>query len=388
MSIVPFNLQKNLIVNASGNLMCIDALQPFTFKINTIYGNGNNTFALPLTNNTTNLKIETSDGQYINITNYTDPAKLINFPSAGVYTIKMRGECGWSFNNAGDCQKLIGISKWGRLKFNYIQFGFNGCINLGLNEGLPNTGSIYAPNVISLVGIFKSCNLVTIPWMLFNYCTKVTFASEMFHTNRINNLPANLLDPLINVILLDYTFFNNKIPSIPIGFLDKVVKVTSMNATFRTNLIASLDGGLLEHCTKLTSLNSTFRDNRITSAGAGLFDKCILVDEMSLVLYANLLTNVPDKLFYYNVNVTKYYRALRESCATGVTLPLNIFNSDLTVLYKVTDFREMFYCASGKSITGTVQDIWNYANPTATKTDCFQDCTGLANHDDIPTDWI
>lgn len=139
------------IVSMRGNMLAMDARKPFIIKVDTSKGNGFNTFTLPLTNHTTDIYVKVSDGQRFTISNYLDAKRTIAFASAGVYTIELRGQCGWSFNKTGDCQKLIGISNWGRLEFNYLVSGFDGCINLGLNEGLPKIGSInVASNVTNL----------------------------------------------------------------------------------------------------------------------------------------------------------------------------------------------------------------------------------------------
>ena len=467
MSIVPFNLQKNLIVNPSGNMMCIDARQPFTLKINTIYGNGNNTFALPLTNHTTNLKIETSDGQSITITNYADSAKLIQFPSAGIYTIKMRGECGWSFNNTGDCQKVIGISKWGRLRFNYLIGGFYGCINIGLNEGLPKIGAIsVASNVKDITSIFRSCGLtiientgvfdlcinvtkfdyvfssnsltnvpaglfdlnvkatsffatfinnliitiddavfancinvttfesvfqqnrlVTIPELIFRYNINVIIFRNAFYNNKLNNIPALLFK--YNVIVTDFygTFYLNELVSFPGVLFSFCPLVTSFERVFQQNLLSSIPDNAFDANTKVITFSSAFRVNRLSSIPVGLFDLCPLVVSFQETFTINLIYSIPNNLFVNNKLVTNYLRTFKQATLTGFVMPCILF--DLPSLNIVTTFLELFYQTDiSTSPTGTVQDIWNYASPTATKTDCFQNCTGLSNYASIPVDWI
>ena len=78
---------------------------PMIIEIDTTKGNGFNSFTLPLTNRVTNCAVECCDGQEKYITNYLD--NTITFAQPGIYTLKIRGEAGWSFNNTGDCQKLI-----------------------------------------------------------------------------------------------------------------------------------------------------------------------------------------------------------------------------------------------------------------------------------------
>ena len=141
-------VNKN-IVSIGGNLLAMDARKPLIIEVDTTKGNGFNTFTLPLTNHTTDIYVKTSDGQRFTISNYLDPKRIINFASEGVYTIELRGQCGWSFNNTGDCQKLS-IKSWGDFQFNYLAGGFYGCINIGLSGGLPPNGSINATGVTDI----------------------------------------------------------------------------------------------------------------------------------------------------------------------------------------------------------------------------------------------
>ena len=348
------------LVALRGNLVQLDARKPFTFKINTIYGNGNNTFALPLTNHTTNLKIETSDGQSISITSYTDPAKLINFPSAGVYTIKMCGECGWSFNNAGDCQKLIEIRNWGNLKFNYLDYGFYGCINL---TTLPDAGSINAPLITTLQALFHKCGkLKNIGSSdIFKRCLKVT----SFYA----------------------TFQECALTSIPVGLFDSCTLVTNFQQTFYSNQLTSLPVGLFDSCTNVTTFYLTFYNNQITSIPSGLFDSCTLVTNFQQTFYINKLTSIPVDLFRYNTRVTNYSNTFQNALASGCTMPSVMF--DLSKINIVTSWQNMFnQNSTTNSPLGSVQDIWNYASAGSVKTDCFNNCTQLTNYTSIPVEWI
>lgn len=385
-----FNLRKNLLANPSGNLMCIDARQPFTIKINTIYGTGNNTFALPLTNHTTNLKIETSDGQSISITNYTDPAKLIVFPSAGIYTIKMRGYCGWSFYNTGDCQKLIGISNWGTsFKFSNLIGAFYGCINLGLNEGLPLTGAIssYTTGSISLQNIFNSCNLTSYGSPKIFQKLKIWSLTNAFVANRLPYVCDQLLHGQTSITLASYAFLNNvQLIDMHNDAYKSLINCTNMQECWRGCRLTTVKKKWHQSLSKVTVFGAAYYDNRITLVEDGAFDILTEVTSMGAVLQLNNLPTIPNRLFYNQKKTISYQSTLRQQ-RVPMALPSEIW--DLTAISIVTNWDNALRASStALSPTGTVQDIWNYASPTATKTDAFQYCTGLTNYADIPTDWI
>lgn len=384
MAIQPFNLQKNLIINASGNLMCIDARQPFTIKINTIYGNGNNTFALPLTNNTTNLKIETSDGQSITITNYADSAKLIQFPSAGVYTLKIRGECGWSFNNTGDCQKVIGVSKWGRLKFNSFDGAFYGCVNIGLNEGLPVNGVINAPNVAYFYKSFSNCNITSINNTLLHLCVNAVDFQECFASNKITHIPSDFFKYATKTQSFKQCFGSNQLISIPIGLFDNCIKANSFYATFYNNLITSIPVGLFDSCVNVTTFYATFQSNPIASLPTGLFDYNTKVTNFQAVFRYTALATIPYRLFYNNKLVTDY-KFVFANLTANCTVPTEIF--DTSVLHIVTTFEYAMQQSPAKSMLGVMQDIWNYTSGTVLKTNCFIGDISLSNYESIPNGW-
>ena len=85
--------------------------------------------------------------------------------------------------------------------------------------------------------------------------------------------------------------------------------------------------------------------------------------------------------------ITDYSNTFNNALASGCTMPSVMF--DLSKINIVTSWQNMFnQTSTTNSPSGTVQDIWDYASPTATKTGCFQNCTGLANYMDIPVSWI
>ena len=298
------------LVSMRGNLLAMDARKPLIIEIDTTLGNGFNTFTLPLTAHTTDIVVKVSDGQQFNISNYLDIDRTVNFATSGVYTIELRGQCGWSFNNTGDCQKVTWVKSWGNFYFNYLVGGFYGCINIGSNGGLPMTGSINAPNATSLMDAFRN--------------TKIkTFNSE-----------------------------------------------------------------LLYKCSNLLVLQSTFRDNLLETIPVAPFVNNPKVTNCQTMFYgSNIKAGLPNYLFYPLKNCTSYRQVFGASLnITPMQLPLVLF--DLSVIFKVTTFYSAFASNNilGKMV-GVIQPIWDYASPTAVKTDCLLNQTDIDNYDDIPNEW-
>ena len=370
------------IVSMRGNLLAIDARKPFVFQIDTTKGNGFNTFTLPLTNHFTDVYVKTSDGQRFTISNYLNTNRTINFASAGVYTIELRGQCGWSFNNTGDCQKLS-IKSWGDFQFNYLAGGFYGCINL---TTIPQTGSINAPNITSIRSLFSNCKLSTITNDdTFKRCTDVTLADYVFYNNELTSVCQKLLWPLVKLLSLDTAFQQNLLTSVPVGFLDKNAELTNIRRIFRINLLQAVDPYLFKYTTKVINASGCLDNNRLTSVETPLFSNMLLLTNVNGALSYNYIRSVGEDLFVNNKNITDYGYVLA-SQSVGFFMPLSIF--DLSVIYKVTNWTQSFYqIDTSKSHTGTVQPIWDYASETAIKTNCFLNDTQLTNYNDIPNEW-
>lgn len=261
---------KGKVVSLKNKLISFDTRRPFVFKIDTTLGNGSNSFLLPLTNHQTNMEIYVSDGQQINITTFNSVLKTIEFNSHGIYIIKIHGECGWSFNGSGDYLKIIGISQWGNFKFNYLKYGFYGCSNIGLYEGLPKFGSIYAPNVTEFDNLFSLCKLKIVYNDIFKRCNNVTSFYSSFSSNDIIKLPENLF--LYNNIVENYssTFEDAfgvgcEIPETLFNIIDGIslYNVTNWNSTFyQTNPLKSPSGTIqsIWYYTNQINVTNCFRN--------------------------------------------------------------------------------------------------------------------------------
>ena len=412
-----YSLNKQLI-NLNGKLLALPKLTaPLIITIDTTKGNGFNSFTLPLTNSVTNCVAECSDGQIKYITNYLD--KKITFTKSGIYTLKIRGEAGWSFNNTGDCQKLTNILSWGSFKFNYLGSGFYGCINL---LSIPYAGSINAPSVTSLNRLFYNCvNLnCPIPPDLLKLCVSITDAEAVFSgCNKIHgSIPDTLLRHCTLVITL-VDFFRSCISltgAIPDDLLRYNVNLTSINFIFYGCLkLTSFTSGLFRYNTKLVSMYGVFfgcsgldceipadllRYNVNITTLTAFFQNCtklrgvIPVDFLRYVVKVttinqmfyncNSITGFDNTLLIY-MPLLKQINYLFYSC---VSLDVTNFYLPISVIPNITTFD---YMMGNDNVihrfTGTIQDIWTYASPTATKLNAFVGQTLLINYPSIPNKW-
>jgi surface protein len=94
----------------------------------------NESITLPLTNlggPTYNFIVYWGDGTHSVVTSYNDARRIHTYTDAGIYTVKITGQCeGWRFGNSGDKLKFRKI--WGGDGFvwKYLESAFAGCANL------------------------------------------------------------------------------------------------------------------------------------------------------------------------------------------------------------------------------------------------------------------
>ena len=354
------------IFNINGQiLMMPDHRVPFVIQIDTTKGNGFNTFTLPLTNHTTDIYVKTSDGQRFTISNYLDPKRIINFASAGVYTIELRGQCGWSFKNTGDCQKLTKIISWGDFLFRALIYGFYGCINL---TTIPQTGSINT-TTIDLARLFSGCNNLACqipPELLYRApnCTNLTYL--FFGCVYLNGqIPDYFLSKVPNLIFATGIFNECRrlSPYIPQRLLWDVPNITTISHLFYRCFIANEGAAVTiptEFCKnnpKITNMSGVFR----YAAVAGVF---------------------PADYFNYTPRLDNVEYMLQVAGKLNVTA----LNIPIAVIPNITKFNSFLEASDGRA-TGSIQDIWTYASPTATKVNAFKNQIQLTNYSSIPNEW-
>ena len=379
------------IVSMRGNLLAMDARKPFIIEVDTRKGNEFNTFTLPLTNHTTDIYVKTSDGQSFTISNYLDPKRIINFASAGVYTIELRGQCGWSFNNTGDCQKIVSISSFGTFKFNYLYAGFHGCINM---TSIPIDASIYAPNIVTIGSLFRECTNLkcAIPPTIFRLCINVTEANSCFNGAGFTGaVPSTLLCYMTKLKFIAAFFqgctgLTGSIPDDVLWCLPDLENISYI--FYNTRFSGSIPALLLRYASKLKYADSIFHfANQLTGTIPLEFLKyCPLLISIKNMFVAsvNLSGIFPSDFFFYSPNLTDI-SGLLNGCRN---FNISSFFMPTNIIPNITSFNNMMYTAYtvGK-FTGTIQDIWTYASPTATKVDAFKGQTDFTNYNYIPNEW-
>lgn len=392
MSIVPFNLQKNLIVNASGNLMCIDARQPFTFKVDTTKGNGFPSFKLPLTNTTHNFNYSVNDGTPVYITTYNQPETLISFPTHGIYEIKIRGLVGnWYDNNTGDVQKYIEVSKFGTTEFASVDRMFYGATNLKITCDEPINAQ------------------------------KSKYARFFCAGSGIEHIPPKIFKLLTNCVDITSSFAGclQLVTPIPDGLIDNITKLTTYVNGF--NGCKNLKGGVpryyFKYNVKLQELTYFCQNNNNMDGDvyADIFETLVDLTSIANVFYMcqKLKIQVTRETLINNKKIIgianymyqclvatgtfptlRYLRGINSLQRVGylcrnLAIPPDLFDpTDMTYLYSVTSWLEFLRCNNtAYSHTGTLQDFWNYANPASVHTGVFMNCTALTNYNDLRLVW-
>ena len=389
MAVQPFNLQKNLIINPSGNLMCIDARQPFTFKVDTTKGNGFPSFKLPLIAGVHNFTYTVNNGTPVQITSYNQQETLIQFPSAGIYEIKIRGKVGnWSDSNAGDVLKYIECSKFGATEFGSIQNMFYGATNLKLlsdegpnapkaekadnflrGSGITSTPiNVFkrAPKLTYISSAFKACGLLTtpIPDGLLSENTKLQYCNAVYSdcVNMVGGVPAGLFDNSISIITVEQFCFNcTKMDgTVSAYIISKLINLQNIQYFLAQNplLVINLAEDSFLNLTKVTTISHAFYYSLKTIGTVPSLRNMPLLNNVSRAFYINRNLTIPPVLF------------------------------DLTKVYNITNWQDFLRVASTSySHTGTLQDFWNYANPASTHTGVFTNCTAITNYNDLRLVW-
>ena len=134
------------------------------------------TITLPLVENYNyNFTVDWGDGSPISeITAHDHADKTHTYTTAGDYNLVIEGTLeAWSFNNAGDKDKILSVESFGDLGYKNLSGAFHGCANLSAFKGG------FTSNVTNMVGMFYrafNADPNVSSWDVSN----VTNMSEMF----------------------------------------------------------------------------------------------------------------------------------------------------------------------------------------------------------------
>ena len=98
----------------------------------------NKTITLPLVSgHNYNFTVDWGDGSPVSeITGHDDDDKMHTYANEGDYNLLIAGLLeAWSFNNAGDKDKILSVKDFGDLGYKNLSGAFHGCANLSAFEG-------------------------------------------------------------------------------------------------------------------------------------------------------------------------------------------------------------------------------------------------------------
>jgi len=222
-------------------------------------GSANDTIVLPLVSDGDyDFYVNWGDGSVDNITGYNQSEVTHQYENTGIYTIKIFGDIsGWQFNNAGDDDKIIEISKWGPLRFvsndNNLFFG---CSNLDVtaNDSLTLDTSngafmFYSCPNIGSEGDMNSWDTSSVMDMFYMFGYSPSFNQPIgdWDTSSVTNMLG---------MFEEATAFNQ-----PIGSWD-VGNVLSMDSMFNGATVFNqpLSGWNTSNVTNMSSMFDTARD--------------------------------------------------------------------------------------------------------------------------------
>jgi len=171
------------------------------------------TVTLPLeSTGTYSFTVDWGDGSMLDIIMaWDDMAVTHTYTTQGTYTVTIHGTInGFTFNNGGDCLKLIEITQWGSLKLGNSGGYFYGCNNLILSSvvdtlnlvGTTNLSNMftncYSLSTIQNISNWDVSNVQNMYWMFTNassfnsdisnwIVSGVTNMSHMFSSTPYNN---------------------------------------------------------------------------------------------------------------------------------------------------------------------------------------------------------
>jgi len=361
---------------------------------------GSEDVTLPLVNGGTfNFTVDWGDGSSDTITAWDDPLATHTYGVAGEYVVVMIGALTVFQVNAGAFATYPKrVIQWGQTGLTSINL--NGCINL---FEVPEDTANSFTSVTTLQFFLKGCiSLTSVPAGIFQNCSLVITASEVFRESGILTVPSGIFDGLTAVVSMTSIFYGTPISSLPTGLLANQTQVTSLAFAFYNcpNLISVPEdifstvtllesiSSIFELCTGLVSVSDKlFIGNpNITTANA-VFRDCSSLESLPGLLFSyspliitfsdlckdcSSLVFVGDGIFAGNTEVT-IMSSIFWGCSSLDTLPENLFTTN----NKCTAFGFAFINCIALKLLPNVMFGTN-TTPGIDMLRMFQSCTGLS----------
>jgi surface protein len=272
-----------------------------------------------------NFTVDWGDGQPRTVTTWDGPNRTHTYVTAGTHTVTISGTIvGWSFDNGGDRNKIVGISKWGTFNPGNRGGAFRGCENLDITA----TDAPDLTGVTNLKEMFNGARKLTTPnFSNWNTAT-VTNMEGMFRGATAFNGDVTTWDTA-KVTGMREMFADAKAFNQAIGVWN-TANVTNMEGMFRGATAFNqplVTNGSIWDTAKVTGMREMFADAKAFNQAIGVWN---------------------------TANVTNMEGMFRGATA---------FNGDVTTwnTAKVTGMREMF--ADAKAFNQAI-GVWNTANVT------------------------
>ena len=187
----------------------------------------------------------------------------------------------------------------------------------------------------------------------------------------------------------------------PVGSIEQIVEIAQWGSTGLTKIDLSgcINLRKIASPTKnsfgnVTSFEGTFYEcSSLTSIPSDLFANCPNVTSFAYTFYGcSSLTNIPSNLFANCPSVLSF-EATFYGCSLLSSIPADLFTNNQKVKYdpdnEIYGFKQTFFGCT--SLTGNSIRLWAEGREGITETQggkqCYTDCTGLSDYDQIPENW-
>ena len=219
----------------SSDLGSTDLKDSLLFLSMWVVPSGDESITLPLVDGDYkyNFTVDWGDGQTSKVTSHDDPNRIHTYEEAGDYNLVIEGLLeAWSFNDAGDKDKILIVEDFGHLGYKNLSGAFHGCTNLTTFEGGVTS------NVTDMSHMFNGATQANPNVSKWNV-SKVTRMNSMFQntTKAIPDVSGWDVSKVTNMS----NMFDNAVKAAPDVSEWDVSKVTRMNSMFQNTTKATPD---------------------------------------------------------------------------------------------------------------------------------------------------